>query len=106
MDLSSWMRDTITVESTPGVDVYGQAIPGKKRQVKCRLEHKLQKVVDASGQEIMSNHEIATLQNISLLDRIWLPGSDTKDATQARTPHNVAVATDKFGHTTLWMVFL
>lgn len=106
MDLTSWMRDTITVESFAGVDIYGGPLPGRKRQVKCRLEHKLQKIVDAAGQEIMSDHEIATLQTIGLLDRIWLPGKDTNDDTQARTPHNVAQATDKFGRTTLRMVFL
>lgn len=106
MELSSWMSDTITVERFSGVDVYGQPLSGHKRQVKCRLEHKLQKIVDASGQEIMSNHEIGTLENISLLDRIWLPGTNTNDPTQARTPHNVAQATDKFGRTTLRMVFL
>jgi len=73
MNINSWLKDTITVASMTGVDAYGQPTYGEQRSVKCRVEDRLQKVVDASGQEVMSNTEIACLESIGLQDYIWLP---------------------------------
>lgn len=73
MNIDSWLKDTITVASMTGADGYGQPTYGEQRSIKCCVEDKLQKVVNASGQEVMSNTEIVCLENIGLQDRIWLP---------------------------------
>ena len=106
MNLSSWLKDTITVAPMTGVDSYGQPQYGEQYTIKCRVEDKLQKVVNASGQEVMSNTEIACLESIGLQDHIWLPGADTTKPEQARMPLNVHQARNKSGSLELFAVYM
>lgn len=106
MNLNSWMTDSITVATITSVNTAGEAQYTTQRTVKCRIEPKLQKVVNSEGQEIMSNHEIAMLEDIGLQDLIWLPDTTITNRHEARTAHNIARAKSKSGTATLRMVYL
>lgn len=106
MNLNSWFKDEITVQAMTGVNNYGQPTYGTKQTVKCRVEHDMKKITDASGQEIVSDTQIALSQKVGLQDRIWLPGTDTAKVEEARTAQNYKEATSKDGRTTMMMLYL
>ena len=106
MNLTSWFKDTITVKRMTGVDNAGQPTYGDAETVKCRVERTLKKIVNADGQEVMSDAQIALAETVGLQDRIWLPGQDTTKVEEARTAHNYQEATSKDGQTTVRMLSL
>ena len=106
MNLQSWFKDKITVQSVTGVSSSGQPVYGAKRIVKCRVEHDMKKITDSAGQEKVSDAQIALSEKLSSLDRIWLPGTDTTKIQDARTSQNYKEATSKDGRTTIMMLYL
>jgi len=106
MDMRDWFVDEVVVNIESGVDIWGQPVLGQRRMVRGRLEHKLRRVVNVIGNEVMSDHEFVTDVEMNVNNRIWLPGDNVNDVNEARIPHNVHRASDKFGDTTHWVVFL
>jgi hypothetical protein len=106
MDMRDWFVDEVVVMVVGGVDEYGQPLLGSRRRVKGRLEHKLRRVVDTIGQEVLSDHEFVTDVEMSIHNRIWLPQDNENNVDEARVVHNIHRASDKFGDTTHWVVFL
>ncbi len=106
MNLNSWFKDKITVKRMTGVDTSGQPTYGDAETVKCRVERNMKKIVDASGQEIMSDAQIALAEEVGLQDRIWLPGADTDKTEESRTAHNYSSADSKNQQTTMRMLYM
>ncbi len=107
VDITSWLNDTITVAPMTGVNDYGEATYGTNYTIKCRVERKLQKVVSAEGQEIMSNCEVAMQdQQVGLQDKVWLPEANTAKDDEARYPQNYAMAKDKYGNSYIFILYM
>ena len=106
MNIAHWLRQEITVAPMTGVNIHGEPQYGPQRKIKARVEASLRKVVNSDGQEVLSDHQIFVLEPIGLQDRIWLPGTDPADVTQARRPLAVRGAVDKSGRTAFWVVDL
>ena len=106
MNLQSWFKDKITVQSVTGVSTSGQPVYGAKRIVKCRVEHDMKKITDSAGQDKVSDAQISLGEKIGLQDRIWLPAADTTKLSEARKAKNYKEATSKDGRTTRMMLFL
>ena len=106
MNLNSWFTDKIIVQPVVGVGNSGQPLYGEFITIKCRVEHNMKKITDATGQEKISDAQIALSEKVGLQDRIWLPGADTSRVDQARKAQNFQSATSKNGRTTMMMLFL
>jgi len=106
MNLDSWFKDEITIQRMTGVDNFGQPTYGSQKTVKCRVEHDMKKIVDASGQEATSDAQIALSEKVGLQDRIWLPGTDTEKVEQSRLAKNYREASSKNKQTTMMMLFM
>jgi len=106
MNITSWLNQTIYVATKTGVDAFGNPTWGAPTAVKARVEGRMQRVVDTSGVEVVSDKQILTLTQIGQEDRIWLPGEDTSDTSKARIPKAIAEAPAKDGATQFWQVYL
>lgn len=97
MDLTSWYVNTINISQPDGTNNldgsrnYGAVIP-----VKCRLESKIGLVRNADGNERQYDTVIATSTEITLFDRLWLPGQNPV-SDEPRRPIKIVNATDKTG---------
>jgi hypothetical protein len=105
VDISGWLTQTIHVAAMAGANANAEPTYGTPLPVACRSEAKFQKIIDASGQEVMSDHQVVTLEEIGPQDAVWLPGADTADPTAARMPLRTQQAVDKAGRGRFWEVF-
>ena len=105
MDISGWLTRTLYLAIMTGVNDNAEPTYGTPVAVACRCEPKLQKIIDAAGQEVISDHQVVTLEEIGLQDAVWLPGADTEDPTAARMPLRTQQAVDKAGRPCFWESF-
>lgn len=77
-------RQTIYWAGVIGHDQFGALTLGNVQSAPARIEPSTQVVADKNGTETVVSHAIFTGGNISLDDRVWLPGSTPGEATQAR----------------------
>ena len=105
MDVSGWLTQTLYRAAMTGVNNNGEPTYGTPVAVACRCEAKLQKVIDAAGHEVMSDHQVVTLAEIGLQDAVWLPGADTSAPTASRMPLQTQQAVDKAGRACFWEAF-
>jgi len=106
MNITHNLRSTITVASVTGHSSTGAATLGAQRTMPARIENQRRLIRRANGQESQASHRIYTVSAIALTDRIWLPGSDTSSAREAREPLAVTAGETLSGSMTLYEVDL
>jgi hypothetical protein len=105
MNITSWLKDTITVKSVSSRSNSGDPVFGSASSIKCRIENKHTLVRDATGREKLSDQWIVTDTQIDLSDVIWLP-SESVASDSGHRPIKVASAKDKLGNVTMYEVYL
>lgn len=80
------MIHTITLKSQAGKSSHGDPTYGGQTSISGRVEHKLQRIITPEGNAVNSEHMVISESEIKVTDRVWLPGDDTTDATEARRP--------------------
>ena len=106
MSYSSMLTAKITIAATSGNDAYGDPSFGTQRVVSARVENSSNTVTDATGRERVSNTQVATTERLGLTDRIWLPGTDTTNVSEARRPMKIDSASTPHGTFTVFMTYL
>jgi LDH2 family malate/lactate/ureidoglycolate dehydrogenase len=81
MNLSGFMVDTVTVKAASGTTgTKGDPAYGSATTVACRVQQgRDRKVADIAHEAV-----VYSLEEIAETSRVWLPGTDTNDATAAR----------------------
>lgn len=107
MVLTDLLNQTITVQSLDGINwATGEPEWGPPRQVRCRVESRIQLVRKTDNTEAQSTSTVYTEEQIKLDDRVWLPGENTADPNVAHTPINVLGVPDGLGRQYLWTTYL
>lgn len=102
MSISSWLVDTVTVASQTGANASGDPSYTAQRTVRARV---------VEGREAgRSQNPPATVvyaeEQLLVTDRLWLPGTTTTKASDARRPTLVTRARDLRGARVLWKATL
>jgi hypothetical protein len=103
---STWMDTTVTVAPRDTEDDYGEWTAGTQRTVKGRLERESQDVRDAEGNITSRRDVFYTHENIGHDEFVWLPGANTSNLDEARTPYSREPSPDPTGGETLYKVVL
>jgi hypothetical protein len=106
MDASSWFVDTITVAAVSGRGNTGNPTFGSQTAVTCRVESFPGILSDSNGEDFTYSERIMTDTAIAIESRVWLPGADTADNTEAKRVVQVESAATKPGSYTLYRVYL
>lgn len=102
MNLKQWLIDTIQVSKVTGINyATGQPTYGDPVTVNCRIEEEIKKVQDVNGEERISNMNIVTDQEITVDDKILLPGE-----LEYKKPITVTAAKNKTGTVKMWTVYV
>ena len=97
---------SINVSPFSGVSAFGDPSYSTPVCAAARVEPVRKTLYSANGEEMQSEYAIYTLQQISMLDRVWLPGDSPADPTKARVPMKVYQGIDTDGSTTHYEVFV
>lgn len=106
MSITGWLRQTAYKASVTGTDSYGKPSYGAPVAVPVRVELESRMVRTAQGEQVQSSHKLWSLTAIAVTDRVWLPGSNSADATVSKLPLAVNAVGDKAGARTLFEVWL
>jgi hypothetical protein len=106
MPFSDYMVDTITLQDETGRNSAGDPTFGAQYTALARVESASKLITDVDGNEVMSDHAIATETAITNSTRIWLPGSDTAKIEEAKRPITVKRAREMDGSEGHYEVFL
>jgi len=106
MNVDAWLVDTIYVAHQEGRDASGDPVFSDPCAVCARVEGDSRLIVGESGNEQQVNNKVATTTKIVSTDRVWLPGKDKTDITEARRVILVTSAKIKNGAFELFEVFL
>lgn len=105
MNIASWLNHTVTMETRTGLNEHGDPTWSAQSTVAARVTHR-QSVRLSGRNERISNYEIASLVEIPLGARVWLPGDDTTDDNDARRVVDSENADDKSGSTRLYIAYV
>lgn len=103
---SSWMDETVVVAPRDSVDDYGQYSAGAQRNVDARIEPGAREIRNAEGVVIEVTTVLYTHDEIGRDEFVWLPGTDTTDISEARTPQRVIDVPDATGGDNAYEVHL
>lgn len=106
MNAASWLIDTVTVKRQTGIDNFGDPSFGAAREVRARVETTDALVTGTDGDDKQARFVVVTAEALDVEDRIWLPGADTADATEALRPLTVKTARTKLGDYQLWEAYV
>ena len=95
--LKAQLAETIHVATASGVDEAGDPSYNAPASRAARVVNVRDTVERTDGTKLETTVAIITETAINLTDRIWLPGVDQSDATQARRPHYVEKAITEKG---------
>lgn len=101
------MQQVVTVQRYCGVTESGD--PGyatEKLEFCARVEFKRSVVVNAQGENVVSDNVIYTGDEIGYRDRIWLPGKSVSDVRQSRWAKEVRMHPDENGDPHHYEVFV
>lgn len=102
---SAFMQQTITVAPKGGTrNEYAERSSGTQRTVSCRIEYNAADIRDADGNIIDTGDVIYSHDTIGEDEFIWLPGADTTNDAEARTPESVGRSPSVTGGDDLWKV--
>ena len=103
MNITEDLTSSVTVATTTGTTgAHGDPAYGPQTVVAARVEPSTKRIMNSAGQEVLSAYFIMCAAKLTVFDRVWLPGTNTADNNQARTPARVDFATDIDGSVTWW----
>lgn len=100
------LTQTITIARRSGVSADGSPTFGTKESVKARVEKKTRLLRDANGNYWEQFTVIATLTEIPMGSRVWLPDVNTNDNNLAVFPISVESATSISDGSTFYEVYV
>ena len=106
MSYEAMLTQKITIATPTGKDSYGESTYSATRTIKARVENEITTTMDSSGQEKMTDHRIATLEPLTVRDRVWLPGADSSIVAQAKKPIRTESASTPSGTVSVFMTYL
>lgn len=96
-ELKACFNQTLSIAKPTGKSDFGELAYGAPSTFLARQENRRTVVVNADGDEVVSDYQIYTEQDVDTHDRIWLEGDDDSDATLARLPKRVVREPDVDG---------
>lgn len=96
------LTDTVTLASQTGVSEAGEPTYAAKRTIRARVENGR----DRTAEDVDHDAVVYTTEAVAPLDRIWLPGDDTSDASAARRAAKISYLSDPGGGLTLFVVLV
>ncbi len=103
--MSKWMVSTVTYKTVASVDSVGDPTFSAASTMDARVENRQVHIKARDGNTYESRHQVASLTQIPLKSRVWLPGDNTGDDNAARQPLDIPDADTKLGTDTLYMTF-
>lgn len=100
------MKTPITVADITGQTRQGATTYGPQRVLKVAYQAGGKTRLDAAGRVSEVNDVILSGSEITKNMLVWLPGTDTTKATEARRPQVAKTAQTPFGTVKLWRVEL
>lgn len=91
--------DTVTIAQITGRSLSGDPTFGTQSTIPARVERLFSTVIDDEGNEVLSQHKVASESEIRLTDSVWLPGDDTTSNNDARRPIATTKASTPDGYT-------
>ncbi len=105
--IKATLTATIYVASATGADVYGQPTWGTPAARLVCVERSDKILPGPNGEQLRTSHLIITDTAIGTMDRIWLTGDSSSDATKARRPMAVDPIPDELSaNTSHWEVYV
>lgn len=104
-DPTRLFQQTVTYALITGRDTYGKQTLGPQSTARARVEPTSKVIRDVAQVEHVAAHVVYTAAAITLDHRVWLPGSNTADATAAKRPIQVREHVDGAGaasHREVW----
>jgi hypothetical protein len=106
--IAQLMSSTVYVAKPSGT-VGNDGLPtyGSPAAVKCQIEQVSKIITTSNGEELTTTHALLFPSVIGNLDRIWLPGISSSDATLARLPQQIDRGNDiKGAPINAWRVYV
>jgi len=89
--LRKMLRETVAIAQVTGRDSYGDPVIGEPKYVAAYVEiDRGERPGPSGGIQSETRHRIWVEDEITMDDRIWLPGEDVEEINP-RTPYTVAV---------------
>ncbi len=86
MSYASLLTDTVTIALQTGITTSGDPTYGAKTTIKARVEYGTKLVYGADGSAKECEASLATMTELPMQTRIWLPGDNTGDNNAAKRP--------------------
>lgn len=99
------MPHTITIAEPSGVDAAGSPSYGAQTTAPARVQSKTS-IVRGVEEDAEAEHVVYTYAAVSRAARVWLPGTNTANADEARKPLSVETMTDLAGGESITKVVL
>jgi hypothetical protein len=100
------LTDTITVATMSGVDGHGDPAFNTQATMSARVEFGTRRVYAANGTERQCEAVLMTEAEIPMGARIWLPGTNTAVAREAKIPIAIKRASNPSGGLTVYETYL
>lgn len=97
--LRAQLAQSVTIARATGVSSAGDATYDAPSSVAARVEFVTKMVQASDGSFKQTSHWICLEGAVALDDRLWLPGTDSTDAKQARIPLSIEGLPDERGVT-------
>jgi len=101
MDLKKWFIHTVLKRDPAGATPTGEPSWSTPVSVPCRVQYKRKQVIDTQGQQVLSDCQVYSNQEISISSQVQLPGE-----TEYRFVRAVLRAQNKDGSFAFWEIAL
>ena len=91
--LTHLLTDTVTMASEASISGYGDPVFGAQSTIAARVEPTHEIIIGTDGNSYKASHKIATEDEVTYTDRLWVPGDATGDVTAGRRPLRIDYAT-------------
>lgn len=96
------LTDTVTVAAEAGISGYGDPTYGSQTTVAARVEYDSKLLTAPDGSVLEVTHRIASIVEIPLRARVWLPGDNTGDNNAAKRVVSVGKGSTPDGRETIY----
>lgn len=87
--LERHFNTTVTIADGSESDPFGNPSFENQREIRARIKHKVTRVVNASGDEVVSDTVFVTEDKVTYDNLIWLEGTNTSDVSQSVYPKTI-----------------
>jgi hypothetical protein len=86
LSITHLLIHTLTIEEQNGVSNSGSPTFADQTTMASRIERTNTMVINFAGNEQKASHRVVTLSEVGQNARVYFPGDDTDDTTEARRP--------------------